>query len=497
MRTIVWFRDKDLRVSDHKPLHMAVASGEVIPLFVLEPDRFGPGSARGQAHRVQYLVDALHTLDRELRRLGSRLVLVAGRSVDLVPRLADEWQADLVAAHRCTEPSGRNRDTQVAEDLGDRFQLYEGETLASPGAVLTAAGRPYQVFSQFARTFERVVDVGEPTDEPSEMGPVPRIAAGHAGPLPTCHNLGIERNDNVIRGGETEARARLARTAEELVIRYADERDRLDLATTSRLSADLRFGCLSPRQVWHAVRDAHPSWASSSSFLRQLVWREFSYDTLWHRPDVVSRPFRREFLGFPWRTDAAQLTAWEDGRTGYPIVDAAARQLLAEGFVHNRARMVAASFLSKHLLLDYRLGEGHYLRYLVDGDTAQNSAGWQWATGCGCGAQPYFRVFNPVRQGERFDPDGDYVRRWIPELSTMPSRFIHHPWDAPAAVLHNSGVELGRTYPEPIVEHGATRDRFLRTARSHFRRPEAGFSPTAGPAPSLSGVGSRVTNGEK
>jgi len=249
---------------------------------------------------------------------------------------------------------------------------------------------------------------------------------------------------------------------------YAHIRDRLDRPGTSRLSQDLKFGTVSVRTVWRTVVRALGDDRSRHAFENQLLWRESAHSILWERPDVLRRPFRADFAGFPYREDEASYEAWVSGHTGYPVVDAAQRQLLSEGFVHNRARMIAASFLTKHLLIHYQKGEAHYLKYLVDGDWAQNNLGWQWSAGSGCDAQPYFRVFNPVTQGERFDPSGDYVRRWVPELERLPTPAIHAPWKAKESLLEAHGVRLGRDYPKPIVEHGFGRERFLQIAQSYL-----------------------------
>jgi len=290
--------------------------------------------------------------------------------------------------------------------------------------------------------------------------------------VPTLEELGIPENPLLQRGGERAARARLAAFLASAAERYDLDRDRMDLPGTSRLSADLKFGTLSVRSVWHAAHKALATQAPSalSRFTNELVWREFTHATLWDRPQLLEQPFRREFIGFPWLDDEPGWQAWVAGKTGYPIVDAAARQLVLEGFVHNRARMVAASFLTKHQLIDYRRGEAHYMRYLTDGDWAQNNAGWQWSAGCGTDAQPYFRVFNPVLQGAKFDPNGDYVRRYVPELSRLPAKVIHQPWLASAQVLAEAGVTVGETYPRPIVDHATARDRFLKIAESYLKR---------------------------
>jgi deoxyribodipyrimidine photo-lyase len=470
MRTIVWFRGKDLRLADHAPLNAAAEAGEVIPLFVVDPSFFAPDRAQRWPHRMQHLLDALAALAAGVKALGSRLVLVEGKSVEVVPRLADAWKADRVVAQRWVEPFARERDRRIAAALGPRLVLFEGETLLPPGLLRTGAGAPYSVFTPFARAFRAALTVGRPLAAPRALPPLPRGLDAPKRPAPTLEALGLRRNPLVLEGGEGPARARLAQFLSGPVADYPQGRDRMDLAGTSRLSADLKFGTLSPRQAWAAVEQAGSDGEGPTRFLNELVWREFAHSTLWDRPELLARPFRRDFEAFPWRDDEAGWAAWAEGKTGYPVVDASARQLLGEGFVHNRARMISASFLAKHLLIDFRRGEAHYLKWLTDGDWAQNDLGWQWSAGCGCDAQPYFRVFNPVTQGEKFDPDGAYVRRWVPELAKLPARFIHRPWDARAEVLASAGVRLGESYPRPIVELGFGRQRFLSTAARHFKR---------------------------
>ena len=472
MRTIVWFRGKDLRLADHEPLAAAISGGEVIPLFVLDPYFFAPERAARIAPRMQFLLDSLAELASGLEARGSRLVLVSGRSVDVVPKLARRWRVNRVVAHRWVEPIGRERDRRVAAALAPiPFELHEGEMLHPPGLLRTGAGAPYSVFSAFARALSREAHIGRPRAAPRRIPPPPEDVRAPALAVPGCTDLGIPRNPRLLPGGERAGRARLRAFLRGPAARYAVDRDRLDLAGTSRLSADLKFGTLSVRAVWWAAEEALGGAAADSlrAFRTELLWREFAYSTLWDRPELLAEPFRIEWRGFPWRRDRAGWRAWVEGTTGYPVVDAAARQLLDEGFVHNRARMIAASFLAKHLLIDFRAGEAHYMAHLTDGDWASNDLGWQWSAGCGCDAQPYFRVFNPVLQGRRFDPTGDYVRRWVPELARLPDRWLHEPWAAPAAVLDQAGVTLGRSYPAPIVEHQSARRRFLEVAAAHLR----------------------------
>jgi deoxyribodipyrimidine photo-lyase len=466
MRTLVWFRGKDLRVADHAPLIEAAASGEVIPLFVLDPYFFAPEQAQELPHRMQFLLDSLRALEANLAHLGSRLLVMPGRSVDVVPRLAAQWQADRVLAHRWVEPFGRERDRRTSEALAREsigFQLFEGETLLPPSSVRNGQGGMFRVFTPFGRAAGVRLDLAPALPAPRSLPPLPEGLGAATVPIPTMADLGLRVNPQLQLGGEKVARARLKAFVRGPIADYGVDRDRMDRPGTSRLSADLKFGTLSVRTVWQAAV-ATGQGDSVRRYLNELLWREFSHHLLWEWPELLERPFRAEFTGFPWREDEADWQAWREGRTGYPVVDAAARQLLAEGFVHNRARMVTASFLTKHLLLDYRQGEAHYLRWLTDGDWAQNSSGWQWSAGCGCDAQPWFRIFNPVAQGLKFDPDGVYVKRWVPELSDFPVAFIHEPWKAPKV------LRASLDYPEPIVEHALARQRFLATAKGHLRR---------------------------
>jgi len=468
MRTLVWFRGKDLRVSDHVPLADAVRDGEVIPLFVLDPFFFDPEPAGELPHRMQFLLDSLQELSATIRALGSRLVTVRGRSVDVIPRVAREWKADRVVAHRWVEPFARERDRRIAAALGVPFILHEGETLLAPGTLRTGTGGPFSVFTPFSRAFLASAVIARDTAAPKQIPPLPAGIEFPDDPIPDLVSLGIARNPNLLAGGENAATKRLRRFLAGPASDYASERDRMDHDGTSRLSQDLKFGTISVRKVWNAVTRQLGDAPGARVFRNELIWREFAHSTLWDRPELLDEPFRAEFEGFPWQYDERLWTAWVNGTTGYPVVDAAARQLTGEGFVHNRARMIAASFLTKHLLIDYRLGEAHYMKYLTDGDWAQNNFGWQWSAGCGCDAQAYFRVFNPILQGEKFDPDGMYVKRWVPELVDVPAKWIHRLWEAPEGVLREAGVEPGRSYPAPIVDHAAARARFLDTAKQHM-----------------------------
>jgi len=467
MRSLVWFRGKDLRLSDHEPLLEAARGGELIPLFVLDPFFFLPRRARELPHRMQFLLESLASLQKNLEQKGTRLVLVPGKSIEVVPRLAHEWRVDRVLAQRWVEPFARERDRRVTEALHVPFELFEGETLLPPGSLRSGAGTPYAVYTPFAKAHRAEYANLKPANAPRKLPPLPVDVVVPDVTLPALDELGIAHNPRLLPGGEKRARQRLDDFLGARLGGYEQGRDRMDQEATSRLSADLKFGTLSIRSVWHRASELAAG-TDRDKFMSELLWREFSHSTLWDRPELLSQPFRAQFSEFPWRSNPEFFAAWQSGNTGYPVVDAAARQLLSEGYVHNRARMIAASFLTKHLLIHYREGEAHYMKYLLDGDWAQNNMGWQWSAGCGADAQPYFRVFNPMTQGEKFDPEGNYVRRYVPELARLPAKFIHAPWEASQAVLDQAGVTLGRTYPRPIVDHAAARQKFLAEAARYL-----------------------------
>lgn len=476
MRTIVWFRGKDLRLADHLPLLDAIRTGDVVPLFVVDPYFFAKSRAAALPNRMQFLVESLHEVAEGLEARGSRLLCVEGKSIEMVPRVAEALGAERVVGHRWSEPVGRDRDRHVAAALeaqGRRLELFEGETLMKPGEVLTGSETPFAVFTPFSRAFAKAVKIDAPKAAPRTLPKLPAIPAAMKkllAPLPTLASIGVERNEHLVAAGEKAAHARANKFLKGPASRYEKGRNELGDEGTSRLSQDLKFGLISPREVWHLAEKAlakHPT--AKKIYLNELVWREFAYDVVRHKPRVLEEPFRPLWEHFPWRKDKRGWEAWTLGQTGYPVVDASARELLGSGFVHNRARMISASFLTKHLLVDYRMGEAHYLKFLTDGDWASNNLGWQWSAGCGVDAQPWFRVFNPIGQGEKFDPDGAYVRRWVPELAKLGNKWIHHPWDAPAEDLRRAGVELGRTYPHPIVDHAEARARFLAAANGHLK----------------------------
>ena len=388
-------------------------------------------------------------LDESLRACGSRLTIRRGPALKALLRLAAESGAGSVYWNRQYEPAAVVRDKAVKAALRERglaVESFAGNLLFEPWEISNGNGEPYRVFTAFwkaclrARPPERPVGAPERIPKPSLWPET--LSVGDLELEPRTDWTGGLRESWVP--GEEGAAEQLRRFIAGSVEGYASERDRPDRKGTSRLSPHLRFGEISPRQVWQDC--------GNEAFLRQLVWREFAQHLLFHFPETASAPLRPEFSRFPWQHDEASLRAWTRGLTGYPLVDAGMRELWHTGWMHNRVRMVAASFLVKHLLISWHEGAAWFWDTLVDADLANNTLGWQWVSGCGADAAPYFRIFNPVLQGEKFDPRGDYVRRWIPELAALPAEWIHQPWASPVRVAR---------YPERIVKHEAARARAL------------------------------------
>jgi deoxyribodipyrimidine photo-lyase len=466
---LVWFRD-DLRLADHPALTAGAKSGSLTCVYVLDED--SPGvRAHGGASRC-WLAQSLRALDAQLRNLGQRLVLRRGKAADVIPVLAREAQATQVYWNRRYDRAGIAADDAVIAALkaqGRSGGTYPGNLLVEPGRLLTKDGGPLRVFTPFWKRVLALGDPRKPQPAPKELPPPINVVSD------TLDDWRLEPTKPDWAGGlretwtpgETAARERLADFLDD-IRGYADERDRPDKPSTSRLSPYLRFGEISATEIFHAARFAADKGDSLGApsrdiekFLSELGWREFSYHLLHHFPDLATQNLQSRFDAFPWRNDDAALKAWQRGRTGYPIVDAGMCELWQTGWMHNRVRMVVASFLIKHLLIDWRLGEQWFWDTLVDADPASNTASWQWVAGSGADAAPYFRIFNPVLQGEKFDPNGDYVRRWVSEIAALPDRFIHKPWLASPLELSEAKITLGKTYPEPIVEHDMARKRAL------------------------------------
>ena len=439
---VVWFR-RDLRLHDHEALTAAAAnSNKLVCLYVLD-DRLLSGK-NGSANRAWFLKESLTELGEALAARGSELLVARGLAEQIVPAVAKAAGASSVFVSRDYSPFGSQRDHRVARMLGEggiAFLESPGVLAVEPELVVHPNGGVFSVFGAFYRRW---------TAAPRRpVLPAPVRIPGPDGLLfgSQLASWQPERPAAaLLPGGEAAARGRLDSWIASGLDTYAGNRDRLDLGGTSRLSQDLRWGLLSPNEVLARTEDPE-----DPKFAQEVAWREFYIHLAWRQPRVLREPSRHDFARLPWQADGALLAAWESGQTGFPVVDAAMRQLVATGWMHNRARMIVASFLTKNLFIDYRAGERFFMRHLLDGDVAVNNGGWQWASSTGTDAQPYFRVFNPVLQGERFDPEGVYVRRWLPELGGVPLRYLHKPWTMPETVQRTAGCVIGRHYPGPIV----------------------------------------------
>lgn len=472
---LLWFR-RDLRLTDNPALTAAVATGRpILPVYVL--DESGEGRHPGAAS-LWWLDKSLRALDAALSGRGGRLVLRRGDSEAELRRLIDQTGADQVFMNRRFEPEAFVRDADIAHALkaeGVACCGFNCSLLARPGTVLTGAGKPYRVFTPFHKALLQVAPERASTPAPQTLTAAAGVASDDIdawGLHPTAPDWsqGFDWTP-----GEAGAAAALSAFIEGGLTDYAVGRDMPGRRATSRLSPHLHWGEISPRDVVRAARGAAAEGrvapAQADKFVAEVGWREFSAHLLHQFPYMAERAFRPDFDAMPWRTDPEGLQAWKRGQTGYPLVDAGMRELWATGWMHSRVRMVVASFLVKHLLIDWREGEAWFWDTLVDADLASNVQNWQWVAGSGADAAPYFRIFNPVAQGEKFDPAGRYVRRWVPELRALPDRWLHAPWTAPAAVLAEAGVRLGRTYPHPIVDHPAARARALDALKTIAARP--------------------------
>jgi deoxyribodipyrimidine photo-lyase len=461
--TAIWWIRRDLRLTDNQALAVALSHADrLVPVFVLDPNLLALPYIGEK--RVACLYGGLRHLDANLHPRGSRLVVRRGEPLAELKALLAETGATSIYAEEDFSPYARRRDAHVAEALP--LHLTGGVTVHPPGTVLKADGKPYTVFTPFSRAWKALP---LPSEREVLAAPISLLA------VPDLPSLPIPDSPSLLAAvpfppGEAEGQRRLDASVgwdEASIYRYAEGRNRLDEDGTSQLSPYLRFGMVSARQAVASAQAAADAASGAQeregaqTWLNELVWREFFVHILYHFPQVRNSSFRPTYDRIAWENDAGALAAWCKGRTGYPVVDAAMRQLVQTGWMHSRARMIVASFLVKDLLVDWRWGEGFFMQHLVDGDPAANNGGWQWSAGTGTDAAPYFRIFSPVLQGKKHDPDGIFVRRWLLELARVPDRYLHAPWEMPGDQQREAGCVIGQDYPAPIIDHAWARERTL------------------------------------
>ena len=461
---IVWFR-LDLRVADNPALNAAAQSEQpIVPLYILDHQTDGVRPAGGAS--LWWLHHSLENLGKSLKELGAPLVLRRGPALEILQQVVKETGASKVIWNRRYEPGAVARDKKIKEALRDSdidVESYNGALLNEPWEIKTKQGTAYRVFTPYYKAVMERGGIEKPVPAPKSLTAADTAPDSDAlsdwNLLPTKPDWASGLRE-MWRPGESGALKRLEDFLDGPVSSYKADRDIPGKDATSRLSPHLHFGEISPRQVWHQTVAVEQS-SGTETFLKEIIWREFGYTLLFDNPEMPQEPLQDKFKSFPWKNNAKHLKAWQKGRTGYPIVDAGMRELWNTGIMHNRVRMIVASFLVKHLLIHWREGEAWFWDTLVDADLASNTANWQWVAGCGADAAPYFRIFNPMTQGEKFDPAGKYVRRWVPELKDLPDDVVHEPWKADGDVLAEAGVTLGKTYPTPIVDHKTARQRAL------------------------------------
>ncbi|MBO6506480.1 MAG: deoxyribodipyrimidine photo-lyase [Kordiimonadaceae bacterium] len=480
-KPIIVLLSNALRLADNAALSEAVSSGApVIPVFIF--DEQSPKVRPLGAASKWWLLQSLSNLSSRLKAMGSMLVVRRGVAAKTVQELVEETDAGAVHVMRGYTPSARALEEQLHEIYADtdiRIRRFAGNLLIEPEAVRTKTGNPYTVFSPFWRAASVLIDTVAPQPTPTKLL-APKDWPANDG----VESLGLEPQpaywaEPIAEAwvpGEAAALDRLRSFLDGPVLDYKAARDFPAIDATSALSPYLAFGEIGPRTIWWHTKlqmNANESITKGAAhFLRELGWREFSSHLLFNQPHMQSEPMRQQFRDFPWiEGEGDFLTAWQKGLTGFPIVDAGMRQLWQTGWMHNRVRMIVASFLVKDLLWHWREGETWFWDTLVDADFGNNIASWQWVAGCGADAAPYFRIFNPITQGEKFDPKGDYVRRYVPELADMPNNYIHKPFEAPVGELQMAGVKLGSTYPKPIVNRKIAREKAL-AALASIKKPD-------------------------
>jgi deoxyribodipyrimidine photo-lyase len=472
-RTLLWFRH-DLRLADNPALHAALAhSDTIIPVYIHAPDEQAPWSPGGASR--WWLHHSLSALEQELASRGSHLLIRSGPTLEALQRVIEQEGVTHLFWNRLYEPALMARDTHIKQQLRDEgieCRSFNSALLFEPWELLNQAGKPFRVFTPFWRKCQQTLsELDHPLPAPDRL---PAVKVRNAGIslealdlLPrTAWDTGLKKQ---WIPGEAGALDQLTDFLHRAVNGYKQARDWPGVEGTSRLSPHLHFGEIGPRQILHALMSAGMDLVSNpkggaGSFLRELGWREFAYHLLHHFPDTPQTPLNPKFQAFPWtwgKQDPEALQAWQQGHTGIPIIDAGMRELWHTGWMHNRVRMIVASWLTKNLGIHWLEGARWFWDTLVDADLASNTQGWQWTAGCGADAAPFFRIFNPVRQGERFDPDGHYVRRWLPELAGLPDKRLHAPWEADEKTLSAAGIKLGETYPDPMADLKTSREQAL------------------------------------
>lgn len=462
MATGIWWIRRDLRLDENHALHEAVThSSHLIPLFILDPAIL----SHPAEYRKAFLFDGLHKLDDHLKAHGSKLTVISGEPLSVLKNVVAITGADEIYAEADYSPYSRKRDQAIAAKLP--LWVVHGLTVFPPGLIQKHSGCPYTIFNHFSRAW-KAMPLPSPCCKPEDfrLPPLPEN-------LPESTVIPVlSRNDLILPAGEEEAHKRLHKFIDGPVYDYQQQRNILSADGTSMLSPYMRFGMISSRSVAQSALKAienapdEISRQNAQAWLDELVWREFYISILHFFPEVLKTSFRKDLRLIQWRTAPDDLAAWKAGSTGYPVVDAGMRQLKQTGWMHNRARMITASFLVKDLLINWQEGEAWFMQNLLDGDPAANNGGWQWTAGVGTDAAPYFRIFNPVLQSQKFDHDGSYIRRWVPELNDVPAEFIHQPWLMPAEVQQLAGCIIGKDYPAPIVDHRFIKGRTISAYRT-------------------------------
>lgn len=460
--TIVWFRN-DLRIHDHPALAKAAENDHVVPVFIFD-DAILNGKHAG-ANRARFLLECLKDLDNSLKRMGAGLIVRHGEPTKILKALIKETGADAVYYTADYSPFAIRRDKRVQEvcdGLGVDFHGFSGRLIVSAlSTIMTKSGTPHKVFTPFWKVWS-TVGRRDVAVTPKKLS-LPRDVT--KGTIPILSDIANEADlsPDPLPGGETHARTRLTAFLDGPIETYHEANNDMATNATSRLSAYLHFGCLSPLEIETKLPDT----AGARAWHRQLAWREFYHYVLFYNPTNATREFQERYRSMTWSHDQALLAAWQDGMTGYPAVDAAMRQLKREGWMHNRARLIVGSFLTKDLWLDWRLGESYFMRMLIDGDEANNNGNWQWITSVGVDPAPvYRRLYNPSSQRDKYDPTGEYVRRYVPELKNVPDKYLSEPWTMPEDLQQQVGCVIGKDYPAPIIDHKQAREAALERYRS-------------------------------